>query len=545
MKKGLMPNWDLRPVSAVADVNPRPPLPHDVRRLPYYGMAAIDETTGELREPEMVEVDGAHSGKSKFQSGDVLFARIAPCVQNRKSALAQGIPGDFALGSNEFYVLRPRKCVSAEYLFYLLRQQKIVDAAVTSFTGTSGRQRVPRSFWDALTIPLPPLPVQQRIVQILQKADEIRRKRREALELADKILPALFLDMFGDPATNPKGRPMVSFDQALVDVTRECNKVQQHTYRGVTSGKWPVIDQGEAYIGGYTNDDALVYRGELPVIIFGDHTRRFKFVDFPFVLGADGAKVLRATSRFCPEYLYGHLQLLRIPNRGYERHFKFLRELHLMKARPKEQEYFATVFHTYREKQLTLSTACVTAANTFESLLSRAFTGELTADWEAANAEWIAEQQALYERLSRLVVLALLVERVKQARRAAAETLVTALMKYVFLLQMEGSADRRRLYHFIPYHYGPFAKELYSDLETLKNEGLVRVQHDGEEGKTRITLVDSSKAEEVLASLPEDLKQDVAAIVKRYGDLDHNALLKAVYEKYPAYARRSRLRRKR
>lgn len=448
-------------------------------------------------------------------------------------------PKSWPIDTTYYVELKDGRLFSVDYVYYLL---KWVDPR--RFVDTTTKPGLNRDRVYEQVVPLPPLPVQERIVQILQKADEIRRKRREALELADKILPALFLDMFGDPATSPKGRPMVSFDQALVDVTRECKKVQQHTYRDVTSGKWPVIDQGESYIGGYINDDALVYRGELPVIIFGDHTRRFKFVDFPFVLGADGAKVLRAKSRFCPEYLYYHLQLSRIPNRGYERHFKFLRELHFMKVGRKEQEYFAAVFHAYRERQLTLSIAWVTAANTFDSLLSRAFTRELTADWEAANAEWIAQQQALYERLSRLLVLALLVEKAKRARRTAAEVLVTALMKYVFLLQMEGNAGRRRLYHFVPYHYGPFAKKLYSDLEALQNEGLVRVENDEEEDKTRITLVDSSKAEEVLASLPEDLKQDAAAIVETYGDLDHNALLKTVYEKYPAYARKSRLRRK-
>lgn len=532
------PQWCWRRLEDVVDIETESLIPRAGTLYTYVGLEHIETGTGEFT--NVAEVDGEEIGsrKYRFDAEHILYGKLRPYLN--KVAL----PGFDGICSTEILPLRPRRSVVREYVAFWLRTAQFVEYANNHATGTK-MPRLGKDHLESSPIPVPPLPVQERIVQILQKADAIRRKRREALELVDKILPALFVDIFGDPATSPKGGPMVPFEQALVDVTRKCRKAQQHTYRGVTSGKWPVIDQGEAYISGYINDDSLVYRGELPVIIFGDHTRRFKFVDFPFVLGADGAKVLRPTSDFFPGYLYCHLQLLRIPDRGYERHFKFLRELFVMKADREEQEYFDAVFRTYRDGLRTLSTAWVTAASTFESLLSRAFTGELTAEWEEANADWIAEQQALYERLSRLVVLALLVERVKQARRAAAETLVTALMKYVFLLQMEGSADRRRLYHFIPYHYGPFSKELYSDLETLKNEGLVRVQHDGEEGKTRITLVDSSKAEEVLASLPEDLKQDVAAIVKRYGDLDHNALLKAVYEKYPAYARRSRLRRKR
>ena len=131
--------------------------------------------------------------------------------------------------------------------------------------------------------------------------------------------------------------------------------------------------------------------------------------------------------------------------------------------------------------------------------------------------------------------------------------LVTALMKYAFLLQMEGGGGRR-LYRFVPYHYGPFAKELYTDLENLQEEGLVSVDNDSEEdlpaadvvqaGKTRVALADPERAEQALAELPDDLKEDAAAIIENYGSLDHNALLRTVYENYPAYAKKSRLRAK-
>jgi len=70
----------------------------------------------------------------------------------------------------------------------------------------------------------------------------------------------------------------------------------------------------------------------------------------------------------------------------------------------------------------------------------------------------------------------------------------------------------------------------------------VRVMNDVEEDKTKITVTDPARAEEALATLPEDLKEDVATIIETYGDLDHNALLETVYEQYPAYARKSRLK---
>jgi type I restriction enzyme S subunit len=209
-----------------------------------------------------------------------------------------------------------------------------------------------------------------------------------------------------------------------------------------------------------------------------------------------------------------------------------------------EQKYFANIARHYAERRRILGDALAGADATFQSVLFRAFTGELTAEWEAANAEEIAKQQAFHERLPRLLVLALVAEKAKRASRAAAGVLVTALMKYVFLLQMEGTAARRRLYHFVPYHYGPFAKELYTDLKKLREEDLLTVDNDSEEEKTRIALAEPRRAEQALAELPDDLKEDVAAIIEQYGRLDHNALLKAVYEKYPAYARKSRLKRR-
>ena len=87
----------------------------------------------------------------------------------------------------------------------------------------------------------------------------------------------------------------------------------------------PIIDQGKNYIAGYTDREDLVYKGKLPVIIFGDHTRVFKFVDFPFVQGADGIKILYPDeSKVDPLFFYYLLRYIDVPSRGYNRHFSLL-----------------------------------------------------------------------------------------------------------------------------------------------------------------------------------------------------------------------------
>lgn len=92
------------------------------------------------------------------------------------------------------------------------------------------------------------------------------------------------------------------------------------------NGKFPVVDQGQDFIGGYTNDELVVYKDNLPVVVFGDHTRAVKFIDFPFAVGADGTQVLKPKDFLNPKYFYLALLNLDIQPRGYARHFKLLKE---------------------------------------------------------------------------------------------------------------------------------------------------------------------------------------------------------------------------
>lgn len=128
---------------------------------------------------------------------------------------------------------------------------------------------------------------------------------------------------------------LLPFDRCLQDMTPGQAKIQRNEY--LESGTVPIIDQGQKEIAGYTNDITLAYQGSLPVILFGDHTLAFKYVDRPFALGADGVRVLAARPSFAPKFLYFYLRHAKIPSRGYSRHFKFLRELEFPCVAEREQ----------------------------------------------------------------------------------------------------------------------------------------------------------------------------------------------------------------
>lgn len=115
----------------------------------------------------------------------------------------------------------------------------------------------------------------------------------------------------------------------------------------LSSGKYPVIDQGQSFIAGYCNDEAKLVNEELPLIIFGDHTRCFKYVDFPFIVGADGTKALKPnTELFDAKYYYFALLSLDIPSRGYNRHFKLLKEKKVPVPERSEQQRIAYALST-------------------------------------------------------------------------------------------------------------------------------------------------------------------------------------------------------
>ena len=101
------------------------------------------------------------------------------------------------------------------------------------------------------------------------------------------------------------------------------------TSQYLENGDFPIVDQGKKFIAGYTNNKSLVYSDVLPVVVFGDHTRAVKFIDFSFAVGADGTKVLKPIDDFEPRFFYYMLLGLDLGGRGYARHFKLLKELEI------------------------------------------------------------------------------------------------------------------------------------------------------------------------------------------------------------------------
>jgi type I restriction enzyme S subunit len=185
-------------LSDVAIVNPRMPksLAEDqAQSVAFVPMASVSEkgVMSNFAERPLKEVA---KGFTYFETGDVLVAKITPCMENGKACLVPQLPYNAGFGSTEFHVLRATEAIDPRYLFHSVWNAKFRQAAERNMTGSAGQKRVPSHFFNSYKIPLPPLPEQKRIAAILDKADEIRRKREKAIELTDSFLRSVFLEMF-------------------------------------------------------------------------------------------------------------------------------------------------------------------------------------------------------------------------------------------------------------------------------------------------------------------------------------------------------------
>lgn len=188
LESKLYPNVLL---SKLMDVNPQTSFSsldkgNDVSFVP---MECVSEVYGELKERKVVKVSQS-KGFTKFQNGDLIWARITPCMQNGKSAIVNDLQNGFGCGSTEFHVLRNFSSeVMTEYVYCLLRTHYVLEDAKRHFTGSAGQQRVPKSYLNNLAIPLPHIDIQKEIVShILDMKSAIKFLKQQASDLRKKAL---------------------------------------------------------------------------------------------------------------------------------------------------------------------------------------------------------------------------------------------------------------------------------------------------------------------------------------------------------------------
>ena len=156
------------PLSDLAEINPRSPLPTVGETVSFVAMADVSES-GLI---DNLELRKASSGYTPFATGDVLVAKITSCFENGKGAHVGNLPTRCGLGSTEFHVLRPRSNTSGRYLYHLTREARFRLRGEGMMSGSAGQRRVPSEFFSRYAVWVPPLEEQRRIAEILDTIDE-------------------------------------------------------------------------------------------------------------------------------------------------------------------------------------------------------------------------------------------------------------------------------------------------------------------------------------------------------------------------------------
>jgi type I restriction enzyme S subunit len=168
----LPKGWIKVRIPEVCELNPPKPGANDVQaetQVTFVPMAAVNAQTGSIESPTIRPFREVSKGFTSFREEDVIMAKITPCMENGKAAIARGLCNGLGFGSTEFHVFRSTQAILPEFVFYFIRQESFRKRGEANMTGSVGQKRVPSSFLAEFDIPLPPLNEQRRIVEKLEK----------------------------------------------------------------------------------------------------------------------------------------------------------------------------------------------------------------------------------------------------------------------------------------------------------------------------------------------------------------------------------------
>lgn len=163
-------NWREACLSEVCEINPGKRALSDTDKemeISFLPMASVSEE-GRIIVQEKRKLKEVIKGYTNFQEGDVLLAKITPCFENGKRAIAKNLTNGIGFGSTEFHVLRPKNEVTSDWIFYAISRSDFCNIAKSQMTGTAGQKRVPARVLEQFRIPVPPVSQQKAIADNIE-----------------------------------------------------------------------------------------------------------------------------------------------------------------------------------------------------------------------------------------------------------------------------------------------------------------------------------------------------------------------------------------
>lgn len=380
------------------------PMSHPEEPFRYIDISSIDKNEKTIVTTTRILGSEAPSrARKKVQLGDVIVSTVRPNL-NAVALVSPQLDG--AIASTGFCVLRPKgKILDNKYLFYWTQTQQFISNLMSKTTGAH-YPAVSDGTVKNSPIPLPPLSEQRRIVEILDQADALRKKRAKANEKAQRILPALFYKMFGDPATNTKGWPRSILTELVTFIGGGTPSKSKHDYwtgdipwvspKDMRNLRiWDTADHisTEAV---YESATSIVPKNSILVVVRSGilaHTLPVARTEVDLSLNQDMKALVPKNNDIITDYLLGWFlfsekDLLGCVKRGATVHsidIDKLRQM-LIPIPPKTiQKRFAEMLNSTLNQQSARLVATTKVEDLFAVLLHRAFTGDLTAKWREAH----------------------------------------------------------------------------------------------------------------------------------------------------------------
>jgi type I restriction enzyme S subunit len=299
---------------------------------------AYDRISSDI-EMERVQMNDRELSNMLVEEGDLLFARQSLVLAGAgKCSIVKQVNENTTFESHIIRVRLKKEIVDPNFYYYYFRSP---ICKIKSIVTQGVQAGIRGSDLKKLKVHIPPLPIQQKIANILSKYDDLIENNRRRIELLEESARLLYKEWFvylrfpGHEHTRIiDGIPEGWEKKQVKDIVSKVNppkKIPKSEY--LELGSIPCIDQSKNLVGGYTDDMEAVIKKEHPVIIFGDHTRILKFINFPFASGADGTQIIISKNDFLSqEYLYFSLDAIDLSNYFYARHFKFLKDQYMFIA---------------------------------------------------------------------------------------------------------------------------------------------------------------------------------------------------------------------
>ena len=220
---------------------------------------------------------------------------------------------------------------------------------VANYGARHDRMNITNDDLFAMPVPLPPLAEQKKIAEILSAQDKLIALKEKLLEEKKCQKKALMQQLLTEKKRLPgfSGEwKKYNFHQIFETVSSRNNQIKSDEY--LDNAEYPVVDQGKKKIIAYSNKkEKLLKIPKDGIIVFGDHTREVKYIDFDFIVGADGTQILKSkTNNISTLFLYYALASKKIKSDGYSRHLKYVKELIYRIPEETEQKAIVDIFRS-------------------------------------------------------------------------------------------------------------------------------------------------------------------------------------------------------